>query len=206
MKPRKRAEGTFECDENIPSGNGGDGVEQKGGKLVELDAFPDQGFIHNVERPVVEAIEVGIEKSICLYAGCGGVPIVVISILSVFNKADARYIYIYIRRGATHPVVDVCGEKSGSSVTLGVVVVVFSSVARRLATGSAASRSAGCLFVGGSATESSCVVDPGEDDGCSLSAFFSFSLASNPSTLFKRASKTSVFGPRFFGTASIKDQ
>jgi hypothetical protein len=32
--------------------------------------------------------------------------------------------------------------------------------------------------------------------------FSSFSLFSKPSTLFKRASKTSVFGPRFFGTAS----
>lgn len=50
-----------------------------------MDAFPDQGFIHDVERLVVEAIEVGIEKSICLYGGCGGVSIVVISILLVFN-------------------------------------------------------------------------------------------------------------------------
>lgn len=33
-------------------------------------------------------------------------------------------------------------------------------------------------------------------------SFFSFSLASSPSTLFNRASKTSVLGPRFFGTAS----
>ena len=38
-------------------------------------------------------------------------------------------------------------------------------------------------------------------DGSSCS-FFSFNLASNPSTLFKRASSTSVFGPLFFGTAS----
>lgn len=114
---------------------------------------------------------------------------------------------MHIRRGETHPVVDVCGEKSGNSVTLGVVIaIVFSSVARRLATGSMASRSAGCLFVDASAAGGSCVVNTDEDDGCSLSAFFSFSLASNPSTLFKRASKTSVFGPRFFGTASIKDQ
>jgi hypothetical protein len=168
-----------------------------------LDAFPNQRFIHDVEWLVMEAIEVSIEKGICLYGGCGGVSIVVISILLVFNKGDAN---IY-RRGATHPVVDVCGEKSGSSVTLGVVVVVvFSSVARRLATGSATSRSAVCLFVDDSAVEGSCVVDSDEDGGCSLSAFFSFSLASNPSTLFKRASKTSVFGPRFLGTASIKDQ
>lgn len=33
--------------------------------------------------------------------------------------------------------------------------------------------------------------------------FSSFSLFSRPSTLFNKASKTSVFGPRFFGTASI---
>jgi hypothetical protein len=32
--------------------------------------------------------------------------------------------------------------------------------------------------------------------------FSSFSLFSNPSTLFSKASNTSVFGPRFFGTAS----
>ena len=36
------------------------------------------------------------------------------------------------------------------------------------------------------------------------SAFFSLNLASNPSTRFRRASKTSVLGPRFFGTASIE--
>lgn len=34
------------------------------------------------------------------------------------------------------------------------------------------------------------------------SAFFSLSLASSPSTRFRRASSTSVLGPRFFGTAS----
>jgi hypothetical protein len=50
-----------------------------------LDAFPDQRFIHDVERLVVEAVEVGVEKSIRLDGGCGGVPIVVISILLVFQ-------------------------------------------------------------------------------------------------------------------------
>jgi hypothetical protein len=34
------------------------------------------------------------------------------------------------------------------------------------------------------------------------SVFFSFSRCSNPSTRFRRASSTSVFGPLFFGTAS----
>lgn len=33
--------------------------------------------------------------------------------------------------------------------------------------------------------------------------FSSFNLFSRPSTLFRRASRTSVFGPRFFGTASV---
>jgi hypothetical protein len=33
--------------------------------------------------------------------------------------------------------------------------------------------------------------------------FSSFNRFSNPSTLFNNASNTSVFGPRFFGTASI---
>ena len=32
---------------------------------------------------------------------------------------------------------------------------------------------------------------------------FSFSFASKPSTRFSNASKTSVFGPLFFGTASM---
>lgn len=36
------------------------------------------------------------------------------------------------------------------------------------------------------------------------SAFFSLSLASRPSTRLRSASKTSVFGPRFFGTASAQ--
>lgn len=36
----------------------------------------------------------------------------------------------------------------------------------------------------------------------SSSVFFSLSFASRPSTLFNRASKTSVLGPRFLGTAS----
>lgn len=39
--------------------------------------------------------------------------------------------------------------------------------------------------------------------GDASSSFFSRSFASSPSTLFKSASSTSVFGPRFFGTASI---
>jgi hypothetical protein len=30
-----------------------------------------------------------------------------------------------------------------------------------------------------------------------------FNLFSNPSTLFSRASRTSVLGPLFFGTASV---
>lgn len=38
------------------------------------------------------------------------------------------------------------------------------------------------------------------------SVFFSLSFCSNPSTLFRRASKTSVFGPLFFGTASVTEQ
>lgn len=37
----------------------------------------------------------------------------------------------------------------------------------------------------------------------SPSAFFSFSFASSPSTRFSNASRTSVFGPRFLGTASV---
>lgn len=36
-----------------------------------------------------------------------------------------------------------------------------------------------------------------------LDFFSSFNLFSNPSTRFNKASNTSVFGPRFFGTASI---
>lgn len=36
------------------------------------------------------------------------------------------------------------------------------------------------------------------------SAFFSLNLASSPSTRFNSASNTSVFGPRFLGTASVK--
>lgn len=55
-----------------------------------MDAFPDHRFIHNVERLVMEAIEVGIDKSICLYGGCSGVSIVVISMPLVFKKADAN--------------------------------------------------------------------------------------------------------------------
>lgn len=39
----------------------------------------------------------------------------------------------------------------------------------------------------------------GEASGSSVS----FKRFSRPSTLFSSASKTSVFGPRFFGTASI---
>lgn len=42
------------------------------------------------------------------------------------------------------------------------------------------------------------------DVGDVCSAFFSLSLASSPSTRFSRASSTSVFGPRFLGTASVK--
>jgi len=43
---------------------------------------------------------------------------------------------------------------------------------------------------------------PDSDSGVSGSAFFSFSRASRPSTLLSSASKTSVLGPLFFGTAS----
>lgn len=39
--------------------------------------------------------------------------------------------------------------------------------------------------------------------GDNRSVFFSLSCASNPSTRFNSASKTSVFGPRFLGTASV---
>jgi hypothetical protein len=41
---------------------------------------------------------------------------------------------------------------------------------------------------------------PGEQDEYTLLS--SFKRLSSPSTLFRRASKTSVFGPRFLGTAS----
>lgn len=40
--------------------------------------------------------------------------------------------------------------------------------------------------------------------GEACSAFFSLNLASRPSTRFRSASRTSVLGPRFLGTASVK--
>ena len=40
--------------------------------------------------------------------------------------------------------------------------------------------------------------------GEACSAFFSLNLASKPSTRFRSASRTSVLGPRFLGTASVK--
>ena len=40
------------------------------------------------------------------------------------------------------------------------------------------------------------------DVGVAARSFFSFNLASSPSTLFNRASSTSVLGPLFLGTAS----
>lgn len=43
----------------------------------------------------------------------------------------------------------------------------------------------------------------GESVSGEASVFLSLSWASKPSTLFNRASKTSVLGPRFFGTASV---
>lgn len=48
----------------------------------------------------------------------------------------------------------------------------------------------------------------GEPSGVGVSgwSFLSFSLASSPSTRFNRASKTSVLGPLFFGTASGRDR
>jgi hypothetical protein len=50
---------------------------------------------------------------------------------------------------------------------------------------------------------SSAVTDPTSPFGeCDF--FSSFSLLSKPSTLFSKASNTSVLGPRFFGTASAK--
>ena len=45
-------------------------------------------------------------------------------------------------------------------------------------------------------------VGPDSDIGVSGSDFFSFNRASRPSTLLSSASKTSVLGPLFFGTAS----
>lgn len=36
-------------------------------------------------------------------------------------------------------------------------------------------------------------------------SFFSFSLASSPSTRLRSASRTSVLGPLFFGTASVQN-
>lgn len=52
------------------------------------------------------------------------------------------------------------------------------------------------MGVGGS---SSVLGDPGV-------SFFCFNLASSPSTLFSRASRTSVLGPLFFGTASVRSK
>lgn len=49
----------------------------------------------------------------------------------------------------------------------------------------------------------------GEEDeslsevACAGWSFFSFNFASSPSTLFRRASRTSVLGPLFLGTASV---
>lgn len=65
----------------------------------------------------------------------------------------------------------------------------------------------GCLSVSGSAGAVPPLVGDssfvsGVDGVVGDSAPFSLSFASSPSTRFRRASSTSVFGPRFLGTAS----
>lgn len=53
--------------------------------------------------------------------------------------------------------------------------------------------------------DSSAVV--GDDSSVGEASFFwSLSRASSPSTRLSKASSTSVFGPRFFGTASVNAQ
>ena len=52
--------------------------------------------------------------------------------------------------------------------------------------------------------DSSTAVGDGSSVG-DVSFFLSLSCASSPSTLLSKASSTSVFGPRFFGTASIHE-
>lgn len=79
---------------------------------------------------------------------------------------------------------------------------VLASVATRLAAGSPDSDVVLSTTAGPEPDATS--IAASRDVGETCSAFFSLSLASKPSTRFSSASSTSVFGPRFLGTASIK--
>lgn len=79
---------------------------------------------------------------------------------------------------------------------------VLASVATRLATGSPDSDIVLSTTAGPEPDATSLAAS--RDVGETCSAFFSLNLASKPSTRFSSASSTSVFGPRFLGTASMK--
>ena len=94
------------------------------------------------------------------------------------------------------------GEYAVASIDESVALVV--SKAGRFDLGSEVSVS-GTVATNTPDVDSSAVV--GDDSSVGEASFFwSLSRASSPSTRLSKASSTSVFGPRFFGTASVNAQ
>jgi hypothetical protein len=105
-----------------------------------------------------------------------------------------------------------CKRKAAYLLDVGVYTAgsVTSTVRTVSMTGCGFAASSTVLFgfavVAGSATADEDAFSIAEASGSELDcpgcSFLLFSLASSPSTLFRSASRTSVLGPRFFGTAS----
>jgi hypothetical protein len=113
------------------------------------------------------------------------------------NEISTKTIARDLGKGMVYFGSDVLGDISGACPEFGDVLT---SQAIRLEAGSPDSEAATSTGVR--------VVSPAasRDVGEICSAFFSLNFASSPSTRFSRASSTSVFGPRFLGTASTSSR
>lgn len=185
-----------------------DCVDQKIGKLIQLKPLPHGRLIEDVKGLCMKAGKICVKKRIGLYARWRrGTGQVFWSVIPSF-PVPIFYLSSQMRIDLTH------------LLELGVYTAdSFASIARAVST----TGWSGWGFTSMESVESglpeedssSSEMATGADTGAAAEpvvafseldvaewSFFSFNLASSPSTLFNKASNTSVLGPRFFGTAS----
>lgn len=157
--------------------------------LTELSSLPQRRFVQDMKWLVMEATEVSIEKIIRLNLRGWRASSTANCQISPTNNATgiarARVAYL-----------ESIDEKMARS-----------SLSWLASLGPACCSGLSSVFVPvvavGDTDSSEILVGGFSEVEASGSVFFSFSRASSPSTLFSKASKTSVLGPLFFGTASV---
>lgn len=148
-----------------------------------MELLPGCRFIKYIKWFTMEMGEIGIEES--------SHPAWINSHFTIGELAKS---WLSNRVLSTNLMTGVRGEKTEEPVLIGEI---WASLANTFAVESLSSES-----LEGISAMSSFRLFKADGDGASL--FFSRSFASSPSTRFNKASRTSVLGPRFFGTASTQ--